>query len=216
MTKRVLKLILEIIILAITNAQFLSYTHEKMLFDFQAFVEELREKPEKKQIVEKYETLFGPIQGTAKDQIRYTEYLKNIEPIPYAVPEELKNDFDWDFLQQLVIGSFSSDYELKKVENKSERELYIAVKSGDQSVVKTVSELRSFQILRLYEIYIEEQMNLHSLKAEDENEKNTIDQEREMRLQRRNAILQTIDREEEASKTKQEQTGKLDDLMNQL
>ena len=59
-------------------------------------------------------------------------------------------------------------------------------------------------------------MNLHSLKAEDENEKNTIDQEREMRLQRRNAILQTIDREEEASKTKQEQTGKLDDLMNQL
>jgi hypothetical protein len=26
-----------------------------MLFDFQAFIEELREKPEKKQIVEKYE-----------------------------------------------------------------------------------------------------------------------------------------------------------------
>jgi len=33
-----------------------------MLFDFQAFIEELREKPEKKQIVEKYESLFGPIQ----------------------------------------------------------------------------------------------------------------------------------------------------------
>jgi hypothetical protein len=29
-----------------------------MLFDFQAFIEELREKPEKKQIVEKYEKLF--------------------------------------------------------------------------------------------------------------------------------------------------------------
>jgi len=28
-----------------------------MLFDFQAFIEELREKPEKKQIVEKYEQL---------------------------------------------------------------------------------------------------------------------------------------------------------------
>lgn len=187
-----------------------------MLFDFQAFVEELREKPEKKQIVEKYETLFGPIQGTAKDQIRYTEYLKNIEPIPYAVPEELKNDFDWDFLQQLVIGSFSSDYELKKVENKSERELYIAVKSGDQSVVKTVSELRSFQILRLYEIYIEEQMNLHSLKAEDENEKNTINQEREMRLKRRDAVKQTLDREEVAGKTKEEQASKMEDLMGKL
>ena len=59
-------------------------------------------------------------------------------------------------------------------------------------------------------------MNLHALKAEDENEKNTIDQEREMRLQRRNAILKTIDREVEVQKTKKEQTGKLDDLMNKL
>lgn len=187
-----------------------------MLFDFQAFVEELREKPEKKQIVEKYEKLFGPIQGDIKDQIRYKEYLGKFEPLVYETPEEIKNDFDWDLLEQLVAGSFSSDYEFKQEENKEHKELYIAVKSWDQSVVKTVSELRSFQILRLYEIYIEEQMNLHALKAEDENEKNTIDQEREMRLQRRNAILKTIDREVEVQKTKKEQTGKLDDLMNKL
>jgi hypothetical protein len=32
------------------------------------------------------------------------------------LPEELKSDFDWDLLQKLVIGSFSSDYELKKEE----------------------------------------------------------------------------------------------------
>ena len=187
-----------------------------MLFDFQAFIEELREKPEKKQIVEKYETLFGAIQGNIKDQIRYTEYLIKFEPLPYETPEELKNDFDRDLLQQLVIGSFSSDYELKKEEKKAEKELYIAVKSWDQSVVKMVSELRSFQILRLYEIYIEEQMNLHSLKAEDENEKNTIDQEREMRLKRRDAVRSTIDREEVAGKAKEEQKGKMEDLMEKL
>ena len=44
-------------------------------------------------------------------------------------PEELKSDFDRDLLEQLVIGSFSSDYELKKEEKKDEKELYIAVKS---------------------------------------------------------------------------------------
>jgi hypothetical protein len=33
-----------------------------MLFDFQAFIQELREKAEKKQIIEKYEKLVGPIQ----------------------------------------------------------------------------------------------------------------------------------------------------------
>ena len=187
-----------------------------MLFDFQAFIEELREKAEKKQIVEKYETLFGPIEGDIKDQIRYTEYLTKFEPLPYIVPEELQNDFDRNLLEQLVLGSFSSDYELKKEEGKKEKELYIAVKSGDQSVVKTVSELRSFQILRLYEIYIEEQMNLHALKAEDENEKNAIEAEREMRLKRRGAVLATIDREELSQKAKIEQESKLGDLMGKL
>lgn len=189
---------------------------KKMLFDFQAFIEELREKPEKKQIVEKYESLFGEIKGDIKDQIRYTEYLSKFETLPYETPEELKNDFDRDLLEQLVVGSFSSDYELKKEENKQQRELYIAVKSGDQSVVKTVSELWSFQILRLYEIYIEEQMNLHSLKAEDENERNTIDTEREMKIKRRDAVRQTLDREELGEKTKEEQKGKMEDLMGQL
>jgi len=195
---------------------FFTIYSKKMLFDFQAFIEELREKPEKKQIVEKYETLFGPVQGDVKDQIWYTEYLSKFEPLPYETPEELKNDFDRDMLEQLVIGSFSSDYELKKEENKKEKELYIAVKSWDQSVVKTVSELRSFQILRLYEIYIEEQMNLHALKAEDENEKNTIDQEREMRLKRWDAVRQTIDKDELSQKTKKEQAGKMEDLMGKL
>lgn len=187
-----------------------------MLFDFQAFVEELREKADKKQIVEKYETLFGPITGGIKDQQWYTEYLTNFEPMPYAVPEELKNDFDRDLLEQLVIGSFSSDYELKKESSKKDKELYIAVKSWDQSVVKTVSELRSFQILRLYEIYIEEQMNLHSLKSEDENEKNAIEQERAMRIKRWQAVMSTADREELAGKAKEEQESKLGDLMGKL
>lgn len=194
-----------------------------MLFDFQAFIEELREKPEKKQIVEKYEKLFGPIQGTIQDQIRYTEYLSRFPNLEYKVPEELKNDFDRDLLEKLVVGSFSSDYEIKKIDDKKEKpewpsikDLYIAVKSGDQSVVKTVSELRSFQILRLYEIYIEEQMNLHALKAEDENEKNAIDSERDLRVKRRQAVLDTMDKEEVALITKKEQESKLGDLMWKL
>ena len=169
-----------------------------MLFDFQAFIEELREKPEKKQIVEKYETVIGAIDGDIKDQ------------------EELKEDFDRDLLQQLVVSSFSSDYELKTEEGKEHKELYIAVKSWDQSVVKTVSELRSFQILRLYEIYIEEQMNLHALKKEDENEQAAIDGERDAKVTRRNAILSTLDKDELAQKAKAEQESKLGNLMDQL
>lgn len=187
-----------------------------MLFDFQAFIEELREKPEKKQIVEKYEQHVWSIQWDIKDQEWYVEYLSKFAPVSYHVPEELKEDFDWDLLQQLVLGSFSSDYEIKREEEGQEKELYIAVKSGEQSVVKTVSELRSFQILRLYEIYIEEQMNLHALRKEEENEQVAIDGERESRLKRWKAVLDTMDKEELAQKAKQEQESKLWDLMGQL
>jgi len=187
-----------------------------MLFDFQAFIEELREKPEKKQIVEKYEQLIWPIQWDIKDQEWYTEYLIKFSAISYDIPEELKDDFDWDLLQQLVLWSFSSDYEFKKEDEKENKELYIAVKSWEQSVVKTVSELRSFQILRLYEIYIEEQMNLHALRKEEEAEQVAIDWEREARIKRWKAFLDTMDRDELAWKAKKEQESKLGDLMSQL
>lgn len=187
-----------------------------MLFDFQAFVAELREKEDKKQIIEKYENLFGEIKWWIKDQIWYTEYLSLFPELGYITPEELKEDFDWELLQKLVVWSFSSDYEIKDDKDKWWKELYIAVKSWDQSVVKTVSELWSFQVLRLYEIYVEEQMNLHSLKAEDENEKNAIDQERGMRINRRKAVLDTIDRESLSKDAKKEQESKLWDLMWKL
>lgn len=187
-----------------------------MLFDFLAFIEELREKEDKKQIVEKYEALFGEIQGDIKDQPRFSWYLAKFAPQNYLTPEELEDDFDWDILQKLVLGSFSSDYELKKDEKKKEFELFIAVKSWDQSVVKTVSELWSFQILRLYEIYIEEQINLHILMHEDEEEKSALTQEREMRLKKWNAVLETLDRSEQAAVAQKEQEEKLGDLMGQL
>ena len=112
-----------------------------MLFDFPAFIEELREKEDKKEIVEKYEKYFWKIQWNIKDQVWYTDYLTQFPYQSYLTPEDLDEDFDWDILQKLVVGSFSSDYELKQDEKNGWWELYIAVKSWDQSIVKTVSEL---------------------------------------------------------------------------
>ena len=100
-----------------------------MLFDFQAFIEELREKEDKRQIVEKYETLFGAIQGNIKDQPWFSEYLTKFSSQVYLTPEELEDDFDREVLQKLVLGSFSSDYELKMDEKKKGFDLFIAVKS---------------------------------------------------------------------------------------
>lgn len=146
------------------------------------------------------------------------EYVGKFEAISYKTPEDLKNDFNWDLLQMLILASFSSDYELKSEPGKdaSNRELFIAVKSGDQSIVKKISELWSYQIQRLYEIYVEEQINLHILKSESEQEKNAIDQEREMRLKRWKAVLDTMDNDELKAETKKEQADQLGDLMGKL
>ena len=141
-----------------------------MLFDFNSFIWELRENPEKKEIIEKYEKALWEISWWLKDQVRFRDYLTNFKPQKYLVPEELENDFDRDLLEQLVIWSFSSDYELKVEDDNDKPELYIAVKSWDQSIVKKVSELRSFQIQRLYEIYVEEQLNLEILRNEEEKD----------------------------------------------
>lgn len=188
-----------------------------MLFDFPAFISEMREKEDKKEIIEKYEKYFWEIKWDIKDQSRYTDYLSRFNSHVYLTPEDLDNDFDWDLLQKLVVGSFSSDYELKSKDKDSEwLELYIAVKSWDQSIVKTVSELWSFQVLRLYEIYIEEQMNLQSLMQEDEEEKNALLAEREMRLKKWNAVLDTLNRSQEAENAKKEQEATLWDLMWKL
>ena len=191
-----------------------------MLFDFPAFIEELRDKEDKKEIIEKYERFFWKIQWDIKDQIWYTDYLSKFWSQDYLTPEDLEDDFDWDILQKLVIGSFSSDYELKQDEKDGNWELYIAVKSWDQSIVKTVSELWSFQILRLYEIYIEEQMNLQILMNEEneewESEKEALISERQVRLKKWNAVLDTLNRSKEAETAKKEQEATLGDLMWKL
>jgi hypothetical protein len=189
-----------------------------MLFDFPAFVEELREKEDKKEIVEKYEKLFWRIQWDIKDQVWYTEYLSQFPSQSYITPEDLDDDFDWDILQKLVIGSFSSDYELKQQDKDSWFELYISVKSWEQSIVKTVSELWSFQVLRLYEIYIEEQMNLQILmnQNEEEWEKEALLSERQVRLKKWTAVLDTLNRSQEAENAKKEQEASLGDLMWRL
>ena len=189
-----------------------------MLFDFPAFIEELREKEDKKEIVEKYEKYFWKIQWDIKNQIWYTDYLSQFSTQAYLTPEDLEDDFDWDILQKLVIGSFSSDYELKQDDKDGKWELYIAVKSWDQSIVKTVSELWSFQILRLYEIYIEEQMNLQILMNDEEEEweKEALISERQVRLKKWNAVLDTLNRSQEAEAAKKEQEATLGDLMWKL
>ena len=187
-----------------------------MFFDFQSYIAELREKDEKKETVEKYEKFFWPVQGDIKEQLWYHEYVTNFKPVSYLVPEEIKDDFDRELLIQLVAASFSSDGVFDVNNGKENADFVISVQSGDQVVVKKVSELWGFQILRLFEIYIEEQMNLQILIAEDEKEKEAILAQRAARLSRGKLVVSQEENHTASQQAEVEKEEKLDDLYSQL
>ncbi|MDP2670715.1 MAG: hypothetical protein Q8O99_07645 [bacterium] len=180
------------------------------------FVQELKENPEKKEVIEKYEKFFEPISGDVQDQAWYKEYVATFPAFGYLVPDELAKDFDRELLMQLVASSFSSDGLLEVVEGKDKPDFVISVQSGDQVVVKKVSELRGFQVLRLYEIYCEEQMNLQVLIAEDENEKKAILAQRESREHRWKLVMDNMEGNKMKKVVEEEKEEKLGDLYDQL
>ena len=155
------------------------------LFDYAEFLEELKNHSDetKREIYEKWIKISNV--QKLEDEPFY-EYLMQFEAVPYNVPEELEEDFDWNLLLRLCAASFSSHYKLALPNddsfNKNIAELEITVSSGDQTVTKNISELWSFQILRMHEIYLEEQINLYTLACEDEAEQNCIESEKKERV----------------------------------
>lgn len=119
-------------------------------------------------------------------------------------------------LIQLVAASFSSDGVFDNQNGKDQPDFVISVQSGDQVVVKKVSELWGFQILRLFEIYIEEQMNLQILISEDEKEKEAILSQRDARLNRWKLVMSQEQTHTASKQAEVEKEEKLDDLYSQL
>ena len=151
------------------------------MFDYQCFLDELRqhENPEKQAVVLRRDLWSQAL--TIVEEPFFREYLSHFSPIAYHTPEELEGDYDFNLLLILVAASFSSSYELLYDENE-QPELLITVSSADQSVTKQIFELWSFQILKLFHIYLEEIINIHSLLVEDEFEAKAIQAERDEKV----------------------------------
>ena len=148
-----------------------------MLFDFKKFISELREDSKKKETIEKYEKYYGLIDDDIKKQYWFVDYISKLFPYYEAAncPQELEDDFDWQLLFSLIVGSFSSKFELIKPNKlinapneKVDVNIYVTYK--EKSLKKSLNELWSFQILKLYEVYIEEQIGIQLLIAENEDD----------------------------------------------
>lgn len=159
------------------------------LFNFADFIKEERENPEKRQAIEDFEKNYGPIEGkNVEDLPFYTEFLSRydikggLKGLALEYPMFLEDDFDYDLLQRLVFNSLSSEYELKVNDDGISYKLLIYVKSGNEKIMKSLDELWSFQIERLFEIYLEEAINRYNLCAESEIEAKAVHAEMEPRV----------------------------------
>lgn len=158
------------------------------IFDFGTFVNDIRQNEEEKKMVVAFEHHFGNLDGQRLEHMPfYKDYLSKIEIPSWIVekldiPYELKDDFDYELLLRLVAGSFSSSYVLIYDAKKDQVTLRISVSNGNTCIEKNLQELWSFQIERLFEIYITEQMNLTVLTKEKDDEKTAIEMERKVKL----------------------------------
>ena len=167
------------------------------LFSYESFFNDMKNGDASIKYCEtasKYEDLFGCQDGlTINDQSFYKDYLSQFRdedaPFQFMFPEELDGDFDWSLLYKFIFGSLSSEYSLVLDEDWKDNpegiplvHIVITVHSGGKEVTKTLDELWSFQILRLYEIYANEQMDLAILREEEEGEKECMERERGQRL----------------------------------
>lgn len=192
--------------------------HDSILFNFQEIINDLREKEadEKKEVYFKGQLDTITEETEFEDLPLYKEYiaafdleheLKGVELNYPPELEEYKEDFFTLF--KLVAGSFSSTYKLEYNAKIDKADLLITVVSGEQSITKNLNDLWSFQIRRLFEIYVEEQLNLEGLRGESEVERSSIDKERKMKLM----VYRKKLRQYESQEDHEDVMASLDDLL---
>ncbi len=140
-----------------------------MQFDFDIYIEKLRNGFEN-EVINTYENFYGKVPLGIKNQVWYTDYVSKFIPYYQAIehPKGLTEDFDWELLFALCVSSFSSKFEIVKSNtiflDKSFKSTFKII--ATETLVKQLDELYAFQIERLFEIYVAEQIKLQSLIAE--------------------------------------------------
>ena len=120
----------------------------------------------------------------------YKEYLSQFIINEELCGKEFLNDCDMShdeciLLLKFAAASLSSTYEVGYLKDEDKLELTFHVTSGDESITKKLQELWSFQVYKLYQIYLEEQLHLEFLLANEEEgtkDMRKMAEERRLRL----------------------------------
>ena len=171
------------------------------LFHFDSFVKEALESEKYHDSIVNYGKAYESLEKTAlEDTTFYKDYLSKFDISGFEIkpPEDLEDEFDYELLVRLIVSSFSSNYVLSldetwkddptvSAEPLTNVSVFVKTDSGSQN--KDLQELWSFQVLRLFEIYLIEQIDLavlyaEEMEGEDEETANSVSEERQLRLRR--------------------------------
>ena len=144
-------------------------------FNFDTFVRYALKSNDKKDVIVNYGNAYESLEDTLlEDTSFYKDYLSKFDTsnLNLIVPEGLEDCFDYDLFVRLVAASLSSEYTLSLDESWKENpnmssdspltNISIYVVIDKCRIHKDLKELCSFQIYRMYEIYLMEQIQ-HAL-----------------------------------------------------
>ncbi|MCX6266527.1 MAG: hypothetical protein NTW16_04115 [Bacteroidetes bacterium] len=168
------------------------------IFDLQKHLQQLKTDGQKEDFVNRYEAFVQPLTGIREfsDFPFYEPFLAKMITVPYVIPEEFADHYDWELLFRLICATRATAVVFEWNRDKALPELQISIPSETEEIPKAkrvdkVSELMSFQVLRLFEIYTEELMNNELLCMEDPIGDNGLGERNERMLKKnRELVLQ--------------------------
>ncbi|MCX6305387.1 MAG: hypothetical protein NT040_10485 [Bacteroidetes bacterium] len=172
---------------------------KKYLFELPKFLKGLKQSDTKKNLATRYESLVQPFKKIRQytDFPFYKPYIARFDTVPYHVPGYCSDSFDWELLFRLANASLANSIDFEWNPEKGLPELLIMVPSANGegeavTITKKVSDLFTFQILRLFEIYTEEMMQYEIFTSELDSEEGALTLEKMVQLKKNKALVLKI------------------------
>lgn len=157
------------------------------MFNFKNIIADLKEKHDGEEKFEKFIEGFDE-NSVIEDMPFYKDYVSKFDVERAfdsfnltAVENELLTKDDMFLLSRLILASFSSSYDILYDKQSNSIDISVSVTSGEQSITKKISEIWSFQIMRLFDIYVNEQIEL-SIEDYDSEELEDLKEQQKIRL----------------------------------
>lgn len=144
----------------------------------------------------KFESLYGLLPNSIEECVFYTEYVSKFEHnINYLIRLEHKSEFNWHLLLQLIAASFANELSFE-ITPGGEIESVITIVTSEEVMIRKISELLDYQLVKLITTYVNEQIKNYVTKELNEIGKNAVlGQQTKMLLQFQNETLVRLKRD---------------------